>query len=249
LGLLAYFLFSRYKTKKQNELLLVELEQTQKTITAERKAAESELKALKSQMNPHFIFNALNSIQEQFMYGDKFKANDQMGNFTYLTRKILDVSGKKLITLATEVEILDKYLSLEKMRFGDEFVYTISLSDTLDEDYNQIPPMLIQPFAENSIKHGLLHRVGAKRLDIHFDLDEAEAYLICTITDNGVGRDKSALIKAKNPNQHQSFSTQSINERLAILSTDPSKELVQYTDLYDAQGEPIGTKVQVYIPL
>ncbi len=106
----SYFLFNRFKIKKQNELLKTQLVEAEKTIEAEKKATESELKALKSQMNPHFIFNALSSIQDQFMYGDKVIANEQMGNFTYLTRQILNVSGKKQILLATEIDILSKYL-------------------------------------------------------------------------------------------------------------------------------------------
>ncbi|MDZ7934060.1 MAG: tetratricopeptide repeat protein [Emticicia sp.] len=124
---IAYFSFSKFKTKKANELLSSQLEEAEKRIEIEQKATESELKALKSQMNPHFMFNALNSIQEQFMFGDKNVANEQMGNFTYLTRQILSVSGKKKIKLSTEIEILNKYLELEKMRFAEGFKYEINI--------------------------------------------------------------------------------------------------------------------------
>jgi two-component system, LytTR family, sensor kinase len=105
LSIIAYFSFTRFKANKQNEILATKLQEAELRITAEQKATESELKALKSQMNPHFMFNALNGIQEQFMYGDKKLANEQMGNFTSLTRQILEVSGKKKITLATEIDI------------------------------------------------------------------------------------------------------------------------------------------------
>ena len=244
LSLLSYFLFTRYKTKKQNELLKMQLEEAQKTIDAEKKAAESELKALKSQMNPHFIFNALNSIQEQFMYGDKLKGNEQLGNFTYLTRQILTVSGKKQIPLSTEIEILNKYLELEKMRFQNDFEYSVSFSDTIDEDYLQLPPMMIQPFVENSIKHGLLHKEGLKKLFIHFDLSTNEDFIICTVEDNGIGRAKSAEIKASNSNKHSSFSTSSIEQRLELLNSNLKlNNLIVYSDLAS------GTKVEIKIPL
>lgn len=250
LGAIAYFSFTRFRAKKENELLQTQLEEAQRRIEIEQKATESELKALKSQMNPHFMFNALNSIQEQFMYGDKMKANEQMGNFTYLTRQILSVSGKKKINLSTEIEILTKYLDLEKMRFSEDFSYEINLSDKIDEDYHQIPPMLIQPFVENSIKHGLLHKNGKKTLSISFDLDETEEKLICVVEDNGIGREKSAEIKSMYSKQHESFSTSATEERLRLLSHDLNlQELMVYEDLKDEQNQALGTKITLKIPL
>ncbi len=247
---LSYFLFSRYKTKKQNELLKVKLIEAEKTIEAEKKASDSELKALKSQMNPHFIFNALNSIQEQFMYGDKLKGNEQLGNFTYLTRQILTVSGKKQISLALEIEILSKYLELEKMRFQNDFEYSISFSDKIDEDYVQLPPMMIQPFVENSVKHGLLHKQGSKKITVYFELDANEEFMICTVEDNGIGRKRSTEIKAGNANAHASFSTVSIEQRLELLNaTLKLNNLIVYSDLKDDTGNASGTRVSIKIPL
>ncbi len=250
LVVLSYFLFTRYKAKKQNELLKIKLEEAEKIIDAEKKAAESELKALKSQMNPHFIFNALNSIQEQFMYGDKLKGNEQLGNFTYLTRQILTVSGKKQIPLSTEIEILNKYLELEKMRFQNDFEYNVSFSNKIDEDYTQLPPMLIQPFVENSIKHGLLHKEGFKKLSVYFDISEGEEYLICTVTDNGIGRKKAAEINAGKTTKHASFSTGSIEQRLELLNNNlKQNNMITYEDLLDNHGQCEGTRVVIKIPL
>ena len=250
IAVIAYFSFTRFKEKKANELLTNQLQEAENKIALEQKATESELKALKSQMNPHFMFNALNSIQEQFMYGDKTLANEQMGNFTYLTRQILTVSGKKKINLATEVEILTKYLELEKMRFAEGFNYSISLSENIDEDYHQIPPMLIQPFVENSIKHGLLHKAGEKKLSVKFTLDEAEENLICLVEDNGVGRAKSAEIKSKRVQQHESFSTSATEERLKLLGNDlKTKDFIVYEDLQNVEGQVVGTRVRITIAL
>ena len=199
-------------------------------------------------MNPHFIFNALNGIQEQFMYGDKVVANEQMGNFTYLTRQILEVSGKTKITIAHEIEILTKYLELEKMRFDQDFEYTIAVNDTIDEDYEQIPPLLIQPFVENSIKHGLLHKKGTKKISIFFDYSVDQNQIVCTIEDNGIGRKKAEAIKNNNKIKHNSFSTQSIKERLKIWNTNTEKSIL-YEDILDINQESLGTKVSLYIEL
>ena len=249
LAIAGYFIFARYKIKKQNELLRVQLLEANKTNEAEKKAAESELKALKSQMNPHFIFNALNSIQEQFMYGDKLIANEQMGNFTYLTRQILSVSGKKKITLNVETEILTKYLELEKMRFNTNFEFAITIGSTIDEDYHQLPPMLIQPFVENSIKHGLMHKEGSKKISIHFELSQNEDYIVCTVIDNGIGREKSAAIKSQSVSAHSSFSITAIEQRLQLLNTNLQlAQLINYTDVL-TNNKVEGTKVEIFIPL
>ena len=239
---MALLFFKRYKTNQQNQLLKSEIEKAQ----AESKATESELKALKSQMNPHFIFNALNSIQEQFMFGDKLVANEQMGNFTSLTRQILSVSGKKKIPLSSEIDILSKYLELEKMRFETDFEYNIHFDENIDEEYVELPPMLVQPFVENSIKHGLLHKKGAKKIEIKFQLNDAEDQLICIVEDNGIGRKKAASIKQKN--QHNSFSTASVAQRLQMINENDDQNLV-YEDLEDENGNPLGTKAVLKIAL
>lgn len=211
---------------------------------------DSELAALKSQMNPHFIFNALNSIQELYTIGDKKIANEQMGNFSSLTRKILDVSGKQKITLAEEIEILTKYLELESMRFEMDFAYTVSFDEKIDEDYLQLPPMLIQPFVENSIKHGLLHKKGMKKLSISFEVNDAEDILLCTIIDNGIGRDASAQINKNRVASHVSFASAATQKRLELLNKDKEKRVaVVFEDVIDEQQQIAGTKVILQIPL
>jgi tetratricopeptide (TPR) repeat protein len=250
LSSLAYFLFSRFKIKKRNELLQNQLAETEKLLAAEKKVTESELKALKSQMNPHFIFNALNSIQVQFMYGDKLVANEQLNNFTSLTRQILEVSGKKQIAIVDEIDILTKYLELEKLRFEKDFTYEIAVSSHVDEDYHKIPPMLIQPIVENSIKHGLLHKKGNKKVTVNFDIDSEETHIICTVTDNGIGRTKSASIKNANFTKHNSFSIESIEQRLQLLNTHLKLEdMLVYNDLTDENNESSGTTAILKIPL
>lgn len=212
--------------------------------------AETELTALKSQMNPHFIFNALNSIQELYTIGDKKIANEQMGNFATLTRKILDVSGKQKIELSEEIEILTKYLELESMRFENDFSYHIHLDENIDEDYTKLPPMLIQPYIENAMKHGLLHKKDQKRIDIYFEINVEESFLKCIIDDNGIGRNASAEINKNRPQSHVSFSTSATEKRLQLLNHKKENTIaVLFEDKEDENGNALGTKVIINIPL
>jgi sensor histidine kinase YesM len=236
----------QYNTERK-ELELSELKVKQQQLEIEKR--DSELAALKSQMNPHFIFNALNSIQELYTIGDKRIANEQMGNFASLTRKILDVSGKQKIELSEEIEILTKYLELESMRFESDFLYEIRLSKNVDEDYIQLPPMLLQPFVENAIKHGLLHKKGSKQLHIYFDINDDETILQCTIDDNGIGRKAAEEINKNRNASHKSFSTSATEKRLRLLNNNADKTTVVYEDKYDEQQFATGTKIIVNINL
>jgi tetratricopeptide (TPR) repeat protein len=144
---------TKYETEKREaELREVRLQQT-----------ESELKALKAQMNPHFIFNALNSIQEIFFLGDKRLANKHLARFSQLMRSILKASSQKAITLDEEITMLREYLMLEGLRFGEAFSFEISMDDNVDPYTFDVPPMIIQPFVENAVKHGLLHKEGNQK--------------------------------------------------------------------------------------
>ncbi len=230
----------KYETeKKEAAINQLKLEQTQ-----------SELTALKSQMNPHFIFNALNSIQELYTIGDKKMANEQMANFATLTRKILDVSGKQKIDLADEIDILTKYLELEGIRFENDFLYQINLSKNIDVDYVQLPPMLIQPYVENAIKHGLLHKKGMKELALNFILNDDETNLVCEIMDNGIGRIASAEINKNRPQSHVSFSTSATEKRLQLLNQGKQENIaVLFEDIEDENINALGTKVSIQIPI
>ncbi len=135
------------------------------------------------------------------------------------------------------------------MRFQHDFSYRIHVGEDLDDDYLKIPPMLIQPLVENSIKHGLMHKSGDKHLEIVFRLTDDETYILCTVIDNGVGRTASAQMKLAQQ-KHESFSTNAIAQRLALLNPTLSlKEIFSYTDLKDEQGLSAGTKVEMKVPV
>lgn len=181
----------------------------------EMRMANSQLAALKSQMNPHFMFNALNSIQDLVLQQDTDNAQLYLGKFAELTRKVLQASGKEFVSLGTEIDILNLYLDLEKLRFGDDFKYVINLDLTDDIEEIKIPSMLLQPFVENALKHGLLHKQGQKLLTISFGTDGHK--LICQVVDNGIGREASAAINARK-RKHSSFATEATLDRLKLLN-------------------------------
>ncbi len=203
----------------------------------------SRLTAIQSQMNPHFIFNSLNSIQDLVLKGDVDNSYTFITKFSNLVRRTLNYSDKDFVEFNQEIKLLELYLSLEKLRFREELQYTLE-TDGIDDI--MIPPMLIQPFIENALLHGLLHKEGIKKLNIRFHLNDI---LTCTVEDNGVGRDKAKEIKNRQRAEHESFSGEAIKRRFSILSKMFNNELgYKYEDMYE-DGRPTGTKVILTIPV
>ncbi len=204
----------------------------------------SKLTAIQSQMNPHFIFNSLNSIQEMVLQQNGTKAYDSIGKFALLIRKIMHHSEKEYIDIEEELSMLNVYLELEFLRFKKDFVYTINSHQISDIE---IPPMLIQPYIENAIKHGLLHKEGEKRLTI--DMYIQNNLFICEITDNGIGRKKSQEMKERQNKLYESFSGKSLDKRLEILKKHLGGDFgVEMVDLYDNNNQSSGTKVILRAP-
>jgi LytS/YehU family sensor histidine kinase len=203
----------------------------------------SKLTAIQSQMNPHFIFNSLNSIQDLVIQGDTENSYTFITKFANLIRKTLNYSDKDFIDFEQEIQLLELYLGLEKLRFKDDFDFEIDTDDIADI---LIPPMLIQPFIENALVHGLLHKEGHKQLSISFELNE---HLSCTIIDNGVGREKAKEIKQRQKGNHESFAVQAIKKRFNILREKFKGDIgFKYEDLLE--NEVIrGTKVVIHIPI
>lgn len=207
----------------------------------------SQLSALKSQMNPHFIFNALNSIQDYILTNEKRLANSYLGKFSDLMRLYLDMSNKSMVDFSEELKALRLYLELEAMRFEDSFTYRIDVDTLVSVEEIQVPPMLIQPYVENAIKHGLLHKKQNRALTIHFSVSNSS--LICTITDNGIGRDKSAQINALRKKSHRSFATGANQKRIDLLNEERNWKIdIELIDLKDSRGLSSGTRVIIQIP-
>jgi len=205
---------------------------------------QSRLTALRAQMNPHFMFNVLNSVQGLFNIGRTEKANEVLARFSDLMRTVLDMSGSELIPLSQELELIDLYLELEAVRFGDSFTYAVTVADGIDPEQISVPSMLIQPFAENAVKHGLLHRKGEKRLGI--SVEKEKDVLKISIDDNGVGRQAAAELRKSH---HRPFATAATSSRVELLNAEREQPIrVEVTDKTDAEGIAVGTSVIILIP-
>jgi hypothetical protein len=212
---------------------------------------DSHLTALRAQMNPHFIFNALNSIQEFILTNEKKQATKYLGKFADLMRTYLNHSQQKSVGLSEEIKALRLYLELENLRFDDTLEIDIDLAPTLDADAIQIPSLLIQPFVENAIKHGLFHqrRPRPRRLHVRFLDDGDPCCLRCEIEDNGIGRAAAMALQAAHGVRHASFATASARTRLDLLQRDGMSGLtLDIYDLSDADGQPAGTRVTLILP-
>ncbi len=232
------------KEKRETELRELTIKQQQ----TELEQAESELKAIRAQMNPHFIFNALNTIQSYIYLNDKQNASNYLGKFSRLTRMILDMSNHEVVSLKDELEALTLYLQLERMRFEEVLTFNIAIADALDTESIKLPAMLIQPYIENAIKHGLLHKKDNRELLCSFDLNGGN--LIVRIDDNGIGRQRSMEMNATKGGDHKSFATNANAKRFSLLNKNSDDTIgVVYTDKTDADGQPKGTLVVLTIPV
>jgi putative methionine-R-sulfoxide reductase with GAF domain/ligand-binding sensor domain-containing protein len=211
-----------------------------------KELAESQLTALRAQMNPHFIFNALNSVQQYILQGNIDEANRYLSKFSKLQREILNNSDQSFISLEKEKEILELYLQLEQLRFNGNFEYSIIIDDEIDITEIKIPPMLVQPFVENAIWHGLMPKQGERKVQIKFRLNGD--MLECLIADNGIGREAAAMLKEKASTSHQSKGMAIVNERLKILRQQYQQPFeVSVTDIIDAGNNLSGTQVLLKI--
>lgn len=239
--------------KWQANRIRAKASETQKQLRMAKEIVELEQKTLRLQMNPHFIFNALNSIQSHIGTGNEKEARYYLAKFSRLMRQILDNSRNTVITLEEEVETLENYLLIEKFCNGDRFDYEIHVDETLETDYIQLPPMLLQPFVENAIKHGLKHLNPAqaqKRGRITVAFREQGNLLECSVTDNGIGRQRSGeLNRMSKETYHQSTALAVTQERLDLLREGLEIEALEIIDLYDTDGNAAGTRVIVRIPL
>jgi hypothetical protein len=242
-----YYRWQLNKLRNKNKLLEDKNRLLNEKIELEHNLNKSVLKSIKAQMNPHFFYNALNTIQAYIFTNDKTKANSYLAKFSKLTRVILEQSEKETITLGDEIESLTLYLELEKMRFKEGFEYNIEHKTDTHKDSIEFPPMLIQPYVENAIKHGLLHKESDRTLFILFE--EIKNHLVITIDDNGIGRKRSEELNKIKNDKYQSFSTQANEKRLEILNRTNDKIAVKIIDKLDANQQSLGTKVILTIPI
>lgn len=235
--IILYRRFKRIRDKHKVEKKMLEIE---------KQKFDLEQKALRLQMNPHFIFNSLNSIQSYIVTQDTDKAVQYLGKFSHLMRLILTNSSYKYISIREEVKSIEYYLDLEKLRFENKFNFKLTVDKNIDQEFIQIPPMIVQPYIENAIIHGLLHKPTKGKLEIAFKLNKDS--VICTVLDNGVGRQRSMEIDKESGIKRKSRGMLITKARLEILNRQSDDQFsVLIVDLKDARGIAKGTKVTLNI--
>jgi hypothetical protein len=213
----------------------------------DRQLAQMEMKALRSQMNPHFIFNAINSIQHYVLTNEKDLANKYLVKFSQLMRNILELSKQELISLKDELDTIRLYLEIESLRFNNAFSYSLDISDNINTSDFRLPPLIIQPFVENAIWHGLLLKEGIK--DLRISVTKKDETIFIEIDDNGIGREASSRYR-NNEMKRRSFGMEITRDRLDILEKIFGIIMTfEVTDKTDAAGASTGTKVLLQIKI
>ena len=232
---LFWYYFSRLRMQHEVEL------QKHKTV-------QLEMQALRAQMNPHFIFNSLNSINMFILENNKQQAAEYLTKFSRLMRLILENSQEAFVPIEKELEALELYLQLESLRFEERFKYRINVEESVDVSELKVPPLIIQPFAENAIWHGLMQKKDEGHLDI--EVYKQEETLVCKITDDGIGRKKASELKSKFTTARKSVGMRITGDRIAILHNKRENNTqIVVNDLALPDGSPAGTEVLLIIPV
>ncbi len=235
IGLLIYSLYRlRVREIQKEERLKTEFN---------KKLAEVEMTALRAQMNPHFLFNCLNSINRYIVRNDPETASNYLTKFSRLIRHILENSKSQTITLKTELEALKLYIEMEEVRFENRFDCVIWVDKDIEVENIEVPPLLLQPYAENAIWHGLMHKESKGILKV--EIKKENELLKCIIEDNGIGRKKAMELKSKSATRNKSMGMKITTDRLSLYQEHTSVEI---TDLIDLNGEAGGTRVLLTLP-
>ncbi len=241
-SLVVYVLYQRLHTEK----LLARKNEELKASEYKQQLSELELKAIKSQMNPHFVFNCLNSINNMILNGDTANASIYLTKFSGVMRKVLENSEIQWISLADELHMLENYLRLEGLRFKEKVKFTFDIDPEVDTENIMIPPMIIQPLLENAIWHGLMHKKEGG--EIKLQVREQENYLQCIIEDSGIGLEAAKAMKTTSTEKRSSFGLQLIKKRLKLLNHEEMEKLLSITEIKDVSGQVLGTRVNISIP-
>jgi len=225
------------------------IEEERKKAKIEKQITNMRLQVLQSQMNPHFIFNSLQAIQDYIFDRNEEQANKYLVKFSRLMRLILESSRKKFILLSEELQLIDLYVSLEQLRFSEQFSYVLSLGENIDKKSLLIPSMLIQPFIENAVNHGLFHKKDGKGI-LELSIEKFENSLIIIVKDNGIGIEAARKIKQKMNRKEASRALEIVNERTNLYNKTRTEDVnFKIEDNLNQQGEIIGTVVTLKLIL
>jgi len=242
------YLVMRWRIQEKFRIQVERADREKKLSDLQHRTSQLEMHALRAQMNPHFLFNSLNSINRFIIQNNTDQASAYLTKFSRLMRLILQNSQNELVPLENELEALKLYLELEAVRFDHHFVYNIKIDDNLDIGAVKVPPLIIQPYAENAIWHGLMHKEEKGNLLIEI-LKEGD-FLIFRIIDDGIGRQKAAELKSKSASTHKSMGMKITADRISNMKQkNPNQNYIQIEDLVLADGTPAGTSVEIKILL
>jgi hypothetical protein len=218
-----------------------------KKITFDKQVLQTEMKALRAQMNPHFIFNSLHSINRYIMDNDKDRASEYLSKFAKLMRLVLENSREQEVPLENDLAALELYMQLESLRFENRFQYKIEIDPGIDKENTLIPPLMLQPFAENAIVHGVKDKEdGLIKINIHSENDNM---IRCVVEDNGKGRGAPPVTEESN-RKRKSLGMKITQERLNIINQlKKAKAVVHIFDLKDAENKPGGLRIELLLPL
>lgn len=238
------------KIQLESDLKIQQLESEKAQIEYQRNLGSYYLMALRYQMNPHFIFNCLNSIKLYIAQNNTATAADYLTKFSKLIRLVMENSAKGKILLSSELDMLRLYIDLEAMRFKEKLQYQIHLEKNVEPDYIELPPLLFQPYVENAIWHGLMPKEEGGRILVDVAFNSDTSILKISITDNGIGRIKSTELKSGEALKKQSYGMKVTSDRIALINqVYKSGASVIIDDLKDENNNPLGTKVIIQIPI
>jgi sensor histidine kinase YesM len=246
LFLLVFFLL---RQRLRNQKILAVKNEEIKAGQFKQQLSELELKALRAQINPHFIFNCLNSINQMILDGENQKASKYLSKFGKLIRLILENAEETEVVLKDELLMLETYIQLEMLRFGGAIDYSVTVEDDVDAENTYLPAMVLQPFVENAVWHGLIPKKDSATGRIAITIKRKDDLLLCVIEDNGIGREKALELQQKTVYKSKSLGLKITEERLRLLNREMQRQWIRFVDLKDPIGFAIGTRVEVSIPI
>ena len=238
-----------FRQKLKNQQLVAQKDQKLKEAYYRQEVSELKMEALRAQINPHFIFNCMNSINRLILEEDTEQASYYLAKFSKLIRMILENSDQSSVTLQDEIALLEGYIQLESLRFSEKMEYHIEMDESINPDAVYLPSMILQPFVENAIWHGLMHKNDEEMGIIDIHVREYEGKLYCTIQDNGIGRERARALQEQSVLKNKSMGLKITRERLKLWSSEKWESLVNIVDLKNSLNEGIGTRVEISLPL
>ena len=247
--LLAALVVLILRQRLKNQKLLAAKNQEIKEVNFKQQLGELEMKALRAQINPHFLFNCMNSINRMILNGETENASRYLTKFSKLVRLILENSEAPTVSLENELSMLESYIQLEALRFKGKINYQVVLDEAIEPESTYLPSMVLQPFVENAIWHGLMHKETEDKGMITIAIREEGDRVLCTIEDNGVGREQARVLSEKSVLKSKSLGMKITEERLRLLSKKQLEKLINITDLKDSMNQALGTRVDIMVPI